>query len=1019
MRNLSNHLNSLLRCLPHAILSLLLMACAGGDGDSIGINSNDDEALDPVVVDVKIAYIRRNFNVDANTNVIDLQPDDVTDFNAFVPGAAIAIRDRASNTANETDFTHDVLAFLLADLNSVDPNNPLSINEVAVDFSGITATQTGDFIAFSARLAVIENNGVFNIEDTTWNVLIYDVNSETLSFAIPNRLLREGEASHPYHDIHPQYLSDRRIVFSSTRQNNIASRLLDEGRGDIYAALIDDRSEIGFQIHTIDLDNPTNDGIEQITHNVSHDVYPSLADDGAIIYTRFDNMNGNNSTGWNLYKVNPSGRGNTFLYGYNSHNTGSDNTRIEYFKTTAMPNGDALVWLRDTQTLFKGGDFVTINTDGFVENETPIINNLGAVGPAQNSITSFDIRTDDNATGDGGLSIGGRYSAATPLFDGTERLLVSWSPCRLVEAAGTIIPCSLASNAELSTLAKATPSYGMWIFDPASNTQLPVILANTAFYYSDIIALETKPFTPPPNDTGSEQFNSDLALEELGQLFIDSVYDFSGIEDTQIVLNGATPSGISIDERANPGQSSSYLNRPARFIRLLTLVPQPDEDIRDVPNFAFGLNTTQGMRDILGYAPVMPDGSVSVTVPANRPFTFTLVDENLRRVSQRHTVWLELGAGEKMHCVGCHNSTSEEYHGRLNAQRDSIITGAQSLSGGIIGFPNTKTDPGLYPATELLNGMELGESMAKLFDSIRPIANPSAPAFANELEVVYDDLWADTANGLSPDDAIDYTYGLNIPFALGEIPNQNSSGAPINRIVINYLDHIQPIWERDRPNIVDAAGAPILDENGAPYTNCIGCHSSTDANGAPRIPAAQLDLTATPSDEDNNRVTSYRELLTTDDELWLDGGSIVTRAFSCEKTLNDDGSPILDIDGNPTTRIDIDNATITSVMRTSGANNSRFFECFEQANGGGVCEVGDNNIIPSNGVCTPVAANPEVSVFRSPLDIITFDHRGLLTGGEVLPGDELLTDSELRLISEWLDIGAQYYNDPYHPDLDD
>ena len=30
-----------------------------------------------------------------------------------------------------------------------------------------------------------------------------------------------------------------------------------------------------------------------------------------------------------------------------------------------------------------------------------------------------------------------------------------------------------------------------------------------------------------------------------------------------------------------------------------------------------------------------------------------------------------------------------------------------------------------------------------------------------------------------------------------------------------------------------------------------------------------------------------------------------------------------------------------------------------------------------------------------------FDHRGLLT------------PAELRLISEWLDIGAQYYNDPF------
>jgi hypothetical protein len=27
----------------------------------------------------------------------------------------------------------------------------------------------------------------------------------------------------------------------------------------------------------------------------------------------------------------------------------------------------------------------------------------------------------------------------------------------------------------------------------------------------------------------------------------------------------------------------------------------------------------------------------------------------------------------------------------------------------------------------------------------------------------------------------------------------------------------------------------------------------------------------------------------------------------------------------------------------------------------------------------------------------------------------MLTTAELRLLSEWLDIGAQYYNDPFEP----
>ena len=51
--------------------------------------------------------------------------------------------------------------------------------------------------------------------------------------------------------------------------------------------------------------------------------------------------------------------------------------------------------------------------------------------------------------------------------------------------------------------------------------------------------------------------------------------------------------------------------------------------------------------------------------------------------------------------------------------------------------------------------------------------------------------------------------------------------------------------------------------------------------------------------------------------------------------------------------------------------------------------------------------NGEIATFRSSMDVISFDHEGALT------------DGELRLIAEWLDIGAQYLNDPYHPSLDD
>ncbi len=61
------------------------------------------------------------------------------------------------------------------------------------------------------------------------------------------------------------------------------------------------------------------------------------------------------------------------------------------------------------------------------------------------------------------------------------------------------------------------------------------------------------------------------------------------------------------------------------------------------------------MREILGYAPVEPDGSVKIKVPANVAFQFSILDANGRRISPVHTNWLQLRPGETRECNGCHN----------------------------------------------------------------------------------------------------------------------------------------------------------------------------------------------------------------------------------------------------------------------------------------------------------------------------------------------------------------------------
>ncbi len=56
----------------------------------------------------------------------------------------------------------------------------------------------------------------------------------------------------------------------------------------------------------------------------------------------------------------------------------------------------------------------------------------------------------------------------------------------------------------------------------------------------------------------------------------------------------------------------------------------PDKTVRKINNSAFG-PAGMGMREILGYAPIQPDGSVQIQVPANVPFTIDIVDVNAKR----------------------------------------------------------------------------------------------------------------------------------------------------------------------------------------------------------------------------------------------------------------------------------------------------------------------------------------------------------------------------------------------------
>jgi Hydrazine synthase alpha subunit middle domain len=873
---------------------LFLVACGGGGGSSGGSGG-----IDPLVEDFGIAYVRQP--------VPDTDDEDLRDPMAFHPGGDLIFRDLASPGASERNVTAAVTGGM-GDVRDV---------EVSYD---------GSKLLFSLRLPEIE--GADPEDQPTWNLWEYEIATDTLHRVIDSDIIAEDGQ-----DIAPHYLPDGRIIFSSTRQRTARAMLTDEGKPQ-FSALDEDENGPAFVLHVIDARNPpvqTSD-IQQVSFNQSHDLDPLVLADGEIMFSRWDNMGSRD--GIHLYKMYPDGTNLRLVYGANSHATGTNGAIVDFTDVRETLDGSIMALLKQSTGSFQGGDIVTIDTADYVDNQQPTaVNNGILTGPAQVSAAFGQVTTD------GTPSTGGRFNSFYPLDDGTGRILISWSQCRLMQN-NRIVPCTAQLIADPNVV-EAPPLYSVYLYDPASQTQVPIFTPREGVLYRDVVAAQPKALPPIHFDqqgpvTAGYDFDPLLVNEQVGILNIRSVYDFDGAYNA---LGGSKP---DIATLADP-QATTADERPARFLRIVKAVGIPDDTLVDLSGSDFGRSRQQLMREIIGYAPVEPDGSVRVKVPANIPFAISVLDRDGKRITGRHQNWLQLRPGEVMNCSGCHDANSGTSHGRVDAFA-SLNSGAP-FDGYV--FPNTET----FFANA-------GETMAEARTRIDPTT------LALSVDAHYADVWTDeTASGRSKDTAFDYNYAdLDATLTPPVSSACQSSWGPLCRIVINYETHIHPLWSLPR----GTAGADT----------CTGCHTDTDAMMNPKIPDGQLDLTDGASDQNADQFKSYRELLFADNEQTIDMGSGLLVDLLVQAT---DGS------GNP---------------------------LFQTDNNGNLILDGMGNPIP---VLVPVGVAPSMSAggaraSRRFFDMFTnaADPRNAVTNHV-----GFLTPEELKLLAEWLDIGAQYYNNPF------
>jgi mono/diheme cytochrome c family protein len=341
----------------------------------------------------------------------------------------------------------------------------------------------------------------------------------------------------------------------------------------------------------------------------------------------------------------------------------------------------------------------------------------------------------------------------------------------------------------------------------------------------------------------------------------------------------------------------AYQCAPARFIRAIRAVaPQAN---------MIGMREAIGETDfepqqILGYAPIEPDGSFKLLVPADVPLALAVVDAKGRGL-QTHLNWIQIRPGERRTCDGCH----------------SPRRGAALNSGTVV-----NTMPAGVKAAMSAQHLS-GETMASLRTRL------DAAALHLGSDMVFADVWADTTQAgvtARPSIALRYTGNANPADDL-------VTPAPVNGI-INYPDHIAPLWTRDR-------GA----------NTCINCHGDPTA----------LDLSA--GIGGSGRVNSYDRLLI--------------------------GDPLIDpVTGQPVTRLE---DGVPVIVREPAL------------------------VEPGAGNAAPIARSSRLTEILFGEELLAgSDARTVYPNPPASAPDHaaMLNMAEKRLLVEWMDLGAQYLNDP-------
>jgi len=763
-------------------LSLVLVACSGSGTDPTTVNGN-----------VPFAYVQR-------VNTIGLDP---TSAAPYAPGGELFIQAVSSPSAPAAY------------------NVTQSITQGVGDVADPEASYDGTKIVFAMNCPTSNTSTTTDANGNSvaactghWNIWEYIMNPGSFTGGTLRRVTDESTCTIPSgcDDVGPAYLpAGAGFVFSSNRQaSEYATQFVDNSQNPSvthqYLALDEYERQQVFNLHTSDVNGGT---ITQISFNQSHDRNPVVRPDGSIMFSRWEHVADRNR--FTIFNVKQDGTAMFVLYG--AHADGNSFLHPRDMDPNGQYAGYISSDLMPLDRTHGGGALMLINANDYTDQNTPISPSVPAQG-GQVQATSQQLNTGS------GPSLYGRATTPYPLWDGTNRFLVSFTPCEVTNA-GVVVACATLSSAELAALDdpnrlttqiaadpvqdNVPPSYAIYMFDPSAQTWLQVASPPAGYMLTDPIALQAR---PEPSAFTPQVDNPTLAAAGLATLTVASVYDTdlldrmglsmlapadlpsgctTGIPQTApLDPNDTRPTVANINLMKDPAQPA-YNCTPVRFIRVVRAIAPPSGSTGE--RQAIG-NTNFEQNEILGYVPVEPDGSFQINIPANTPVGFSVLDTQ-GRAFQVHTNWVQARPGEVRSCDGCHSPRK----------------GAAINSGTIV---NT-ISPG-WNAT-IASYHQPGDTMALTHANMVAATTPGVtvtnnPVFTLQPNMTYTDVWSGGPGSTARSPIqIDYTQLTTLAPVSGQ-------GIPI---IINYPDHIQPIWSAARTV-------------GTVTATCTGCHNASDAN---------------------------------------------------------------------------------------------------------------------------------------------------------------------------------------------